>query len=123
MSLYLTILYIVLFTFFVGFEFIFTDVYGISQGLTNIIWVAVFVGFFPLGITLPIIYKWTIKDIQKQEKELGLVNPPPIPETRLWFAMLGGAFAVPVSLFWMGWTDYVSAFLLTTLQQDGAKFP
>lgn len=110
MSLYLTVLYIVLFTFFVGFEYIFTDVYNISQGVTNIIWTAVFVGFFPLGITLPLIYKWTVNDIKKQEAE-GKVNPPPIPETRLWFAMLGGAFAVPVSLFWLGWTDYVSNLL------------
>lgn len=107
MSLYLTILYVVLFTFFVGFEFIFTDVYGISQGLTNIIWVAVFLGFTPLGITLPIIYKWTVADIKRQEAE-GHANPSPVPETRLWFAMLGGAFAIPVSLFWMGWTDYVN---------------
>lgn len=107
MSLYLTIVYIVLFTFFVGFTFIFEEVYGISQGLTNIIWVAVFIGFFPLGLTLPIIYKWTVKDIQKQEAD-GKLNPPPIPETRLWFAMLGGAFALPISLFWMGWTDYSS---------------
>jgi len=118
MSLYLTILYIVLFTFFVGFEFIFTDVYGISQGLTNIIWVAVFVGFFPLGITLPIIYKWTIADIKKQEGE-GHVNPPPIPETRLWFAMLGGAFAIPISLFWMGWTDYASVSIWSPIVASG----
>lgn len=108
MSLYLTILYIVLFTFFVGFEFIFTDVYNVSQGITNLIWIAVFVGFWPLGITLPIIYKWTIQDMRKQERITGQAGLPPIPETRLWFAMLGGAFAVPVSLFWMGWTDYVS---------------
>ncbi|KAH0366517.1 MFS general substrate transporter, partial [Aureobasidium melanogenum] len=63
MSLYLTVLYIVLFTFFIGFEFVFTETYGISQGLTNIIWVAVFVGFFPLFGTLPLIYSWTVKDI------------------------------------------------------------
>ena len=30
------------------------------------------------------------------------------PEFRLWWAMLGGAFAIPISLFWMGWTAYVS---------------
>lgn len=29
------------------------------------------------------------------------------PEFRLWFAMYG-APAVPISLFWMGWTDYPS---------------
>lgn len=107
MALYLTIIYIVLFTFFVGFEFIFTDVYNISQGITNIIWLAAFVGFWPLGITLVIVYKWTIKDVNKQKAQ-GHTNPAPIPETRLWFAMLGGAIAVPVSLFWMGWTDYAS---------------
>lgn len=118
MSLYLTILYIVLFTFFVGFEFIFTDVYDISQGITNIIWVAVFIGFFPLGIILPIIYKWTVKDIQRQEAE-GHVNPAPLPETRLWFAILGGAFAVPVSLFWLGWTDYKSISIWSPIVASG----
>ncbi|KAL1306825.1 hypothetical protein AAFC00_005481 [Neodothiora populina] len=118
MALYLTILYIVLFTFFVGFEFIFTDVYGISQGVTNIIWVAVFVGFFPLAITLPIIYNWTVKDIRKQEAE-GHINPPPIPETRLWFTMLGGAFAIPISLFWMGWTDYESVSIWSPIVASG----
>lgn len=28
------------------------------------------------------------------------------PEFRLWFSMLGGALAIPISLFWMGWTSY-----------------
>ncbi|CAD0113425.1 unnamed protein product [Aureobasidium uvarum] len=107
MSLYLTVLYIVLFTFFIGFEFVFTETYGISQGITNIIWVAVFIGFFPLFGTLPLIYSWTVKDIKKQEAA-GVENPAPTPESRLYFAMLGGALAVPVSLFWMGWTDYAN---------------
>lgn len=29
------------------------------------------------------------------------------PEKRLWFAMFG-APAIPISLFWMGWTNYSS---------------
>lgn len=108
MALYLTILYIVLFTFFVGFEFIFTDIYDISQGLTNIIWLAVAVGFCPVWLTVHIIYKWTVKDMQEQSKITGEPVSAPRPETRLWFAILGGAFALPISLFWMGWTDFKS---------------
>jgi hypothetical protein len=27
------------------------------------------------------------------------------PEFRLWFSMLGGSIAIPVSLFWMAWTS------------------
>jgi len=97
MSLYLTILYIVLFTFFVAFSYVFTDTYGISQGLTNIIWLAVFVGFWPLGIVLPVVWRWTLNDLKKQSKATGTNIIAPRPETRLWFAMLGGAFAVPIS--------------------------
>lgn len=91
MSLYLTILYIVLFTFFVAFPYVFEDVYGISQGLTNIIWLAVFVGFWPLGITLYIVWKWTLKDIAAQSAATGTTVTAPRAETRLYFAMLGGA--------------------------------
>ncbi|KAL4872630.1 major facilitator superfamily domain-containing protein [Aspergillus spectabilis] len=42
--LYMTIIYIVLFTFFDGYPFIFQEVYEISQGLTNIVWVVTYVG-------------------------------------------------------------------------------
>lgn len=101
MSLYLTILYIVLFTFFVAFGYVFTDVYHISQGKTNLIWLAVFVGFWPLGIVLPIVWRWTLHDLAAQSETTGTTVVTPRPETRLWFAMLGGAFAVPISLFWM----------------------
>jgi hypothetical protein len=27
------------------------------------------------------------------------------PEFRLWYSMLGGSIAIPVSLFWMAWTS------------------
>lgn len=29
--------------------------------------------------------------------------------------MLGGAFAIPISLFWMGWTSYVSSLTVQFL--------
>jgi hypothetical protein len=37
------------------------------------------------------------------------------PEFRLWFSMLGGAFAIPIGLFWMAWTSYPSISIWSPL--------
>lgn len=104
-TLYMTTLYVVVFTFLVGYPFIFTDVYGISQGLTFAIFAAMMVGILLATLLIPIVYRITKRDMARS-KEMGETRGR--PEVRLWFAMLGGAPAIPVSLFWMGWTDYVS---------------
>lgn len=104
MTLYFTVFYIVLFTFFVGYPTIFGDVYGLSQGLTFTIFVAMAIGVLLSAILVPIIYFWTKKHLQEQ-KASGKVGVA--PEQRLWFAMLGGSLSLPISLFWMGWTDFV----------------
>ena len=98
MTLYLTVLYIVFFTFLDGYPHIFQYTYGISQNLTNVIFAAMFVGVVLGSLTVPWVYK-----ITKQS----LANNTFVPKFRLWFAMLG-APAVPISLCWMGWTCYVS---------------
>lgn len=100
MALYLTVLYIVLFTFLDGYTYIFSDTYGTSQGLTNVIFAGIFVGIVLAALLVPFAYRKTKQDIEKHKS----VNP----EVRLWFAMLG-APAIPISLFWMGWTAYVSS--------------
>lgn len=103
-SLYMTVIYITIFTFFDGYEFIFGDVYGLSQGLTNIIWLAMFVGMMLAACHVPFIYRWTkIEFVQTEEKNDSTHTRP---ENRLWFAMLG-APAIPIGLFWMAWTDFV----------------
>lgn len=99
LTLYLTTLYIVLFTFLVGYPRIFEDVYGISQGLTSVLFTGLFVGVLFAWAPVPWIYKQTKESISQDEF---------VPEIRLWFAMLG-APALPISLFWMAWTDYVSS--------------
>jgi MFS family permease len=101
MSVYLTIVYIVLFTFLEGYTYVFGEPYGLSLGLTNVSWAGMLVGIVLTGCTVPVVYSWTAKEY----KQTGRI----LPETRLWYAMLGGAPAVPVSLFWMGWTCYVSS--------------
>lgn len=108
MALYLTVIYIVLFTFLSGYTYIFTITYDISQGLTNVIFVAMLVGIVMATPLVPFTYIKTKRNMDAQKSENGShVNP----EVRLWFAMLG-APAIPISLFWMGWTAYVSFLCL-----------
>ncbi|KAF2145841.1 uncharacterized protein K452DRAFT_305783 [Aplosporella prunicola CBS 121167] len=103
-AVYLTLIYIVLFTFFNGFAYIFTKPYGISQGLTNIIWLAVLLGVFLAGPLIPILYRQTARELEAAKAEGRLWRP----EIRLWYAMLGGSVSIPISLFWVGWTCYSS---------------
>ncbi|KAJ6031164.1 hypothetical protein N7540_001896 [Penicillium herquei] len=116
-SLYMTVLYIVLFTFFDGYTYIFTDTYNLSEGITNIIWVAMYAGIALAAFLVPIIYSWTKKDFTAAAQAVNGSDPSTDPhaldgvhtepEIRLWFAMFGAPF-IPISLFWMGWTDYSS---------------
>lgn len=111
-ALYLTVIYIVLFTFLDGYVYVFTETYGISQGLTGVCFVGIVIGLFGASALVPLIYKWAKRDLAKIKKNGGSRLPP---EFRLWYSMLGGAFAIPVSLFWMGWTDRPSISIWSPL--------
>lgn len=100
MSLYLVTLYIVLFTFLAGYRFIFGDTYNLSQGMTSITWAGMLAGVALVTCIVPVIHSWTASEHRKTS----CIRP----ELRLLYAMLGGAPAIPISLFWMGWTAYVS---------------
>ncbi|RGP77267.1 hypothetical protein FLONG3_4782 [Fusarium longipes] len=100
MTLYLSVLYIVLFTFLVGWPYIFEKTYGISQGLANIIFIAMFLGTQINFLFVPIVYRKTLRASQKGDHFK--------PEIRLWYGMLGASPAIPISLFWLGWTNYSS---------------
>ncbi|KAF2144652.1 uncharacterized protein K452DRAFT_325166 [Aplosporella prunicola CBS 121167] len=103
MMLYLTVIYVVLFTFLDGYTFIFEETYHTSQGLANVIFAAMFVGILLALIMVPIVYRKTVNELERvRAKGATHINP----EIRLWFAMLGAAPAIPIGLFWMGWTDY-----------------
>ena len=101
-ALFLTVIYIVLFTFLNGYTFIFSETYGFSEGLTGLSFLGIGIGLFMCTLLTPLIYKWA-KDEIKKAREQG--SDRLSPEFRLWFAMLG-APAIPISLFWMGWTTY-----------------
>lgn len=103
-SLYLIIIYIVLFTFLNGFPYIFSVTYGISDELTFMIWTALLVGDVVAIPLIPIVYGWTKKAAVKAASK----GENLAPEVCLYFAMLGGSILMPISLFWIGWTCYSS---------------
>ncbi|KAM5344325.1 hypothetical protein ACJ41O_012862 [Fusarium nematophilum] len=101
MTLYMTVVYIVLFTFLVGWPYIFEYTYGLDQGLANIIFIAMFLGTQINFAFVPIVYRKTLRAKSRGDGHFS-------PETRLWYAMLGAAVSIPVSLFWLGWTNFPS---------------
>jgi hypothetical protein len=106
-TLYLSVLYIVMFTFLVGWSYIFEDTYGIGQGLSHIIFLSMFIGILSIGAMVPFVYKKTARAIRNVEINTGDSKSGRFsPEIRLWYGMLGGAISIPISLFWMGWTAY-----------------
>lgn len=104
LAAYLTVVYVILFTFLNGYTFIFTETYGFSQGITGLSFIAIGIGLCIASCLVPLIFVWAKKDLAKIKAKGGTQLPP---EFRLWFAMLG-APAIPISMFWMGWTAYPS---------------
>ena len=104
-ALYLTVIYIILFTFLNGYTFIFTETYHFSQGITGLSFLGIGIGLCFASLLVPVIYIWAQRDLARIRTTGGGDRLP--PEFRLWFAMFG-APAIPISLFWMGWTAYPS---------------
>ncbi|KAE8451391.1 hypothetical protein EG329_004020 [Mollisiaceae sp. DMI_Dod_QoI] len=105
-ALYLTVIYIILFTFLDGYTYIFGDTYGFSEGITGLAFLGIAIGLCGASLLVPLIHHWAKRDLALLQSSYGPTARLP-PEKRLWFAMFG-APAVPISLFWMGWTNYPS---------------
>ncbi|KAJ4985442.1 major facilitator superfamily transporter [Stagonosporopsis vannaccii] len=101
-TLYLTVIYIVLFTFLDGYDYIFGEIHGTSPGITGLCFLNIAIGLFGASLWVPMIYKWAKRDMAAIQEQGGSRLPP---EFRLWYAMFG-APAIPISLLWMGWTSY-----------------
>lgn len=96
--------YIVLFTFLTGFDFIFDVIFGLSQGLTFLCFLGLGIGFFGASALVPWVYKTYQRKLNTVKEHGGTrLNP----EQRLVFAMIGAPF-LPLGLFWMAWTSYAS---------------
>ncbi|PWN31399.1 C6 transcription factor [Meira miltonrushii] len=101
-SIYLSIVYAVLFGFLSGYTFIFGDTYNMSQGFVGLMFLGMNVGFLVALAICPWIYK-KYKQKNDQAIQAGETSAP--PEERLWYAMLA-APCFAISLFWMGWTAF-----------------
>lgn len=103
---YLTVLYIVAFTFLTGFPFIYGDIYQFSQGSIGLCFLSLDVGILLAGAMSLLIHKKYIRDMSHVKHEPGQQKRLP-PEERLWFAMISGP-CLPIGLFLMAWTSFSS---------------
>jgi hypothetical protein len=92
----------VLFTFLEGYNYIFAEIHGTSEGITGLCFLGIIIGLFSSLALVPLIYRWAKVEMAKAEEQ---GRDKIAPEFRLWFSMLGGSIAIPVSLFWMAWTS------------------
>ncbi|KAF2434347.1 MFS general substrate transporter [Tothia fuscella] len=98
---YLVLLYILLFTFQSGFDYVFKQTYSLSTRLTGSCFGAIAAGSTAFTLTAPFFYRlarWETEHVR---------GAPIKPEFRLWPAILAAPL-LPVSLFWLGWTNYSS---------------
>jgi hypothetical protein len=65
----------------------------------------VFIGSALSALFGPVVYRRTVRQLEKDGDDGS--GKAIHRESRLIFAMIG-APALPIGLFWMGWTDYVS---------------
>jgi MFS transporter, DHA1 family, multidrug resistance protein len=96
---YLILLYVLLFSFLSGFDYIFKNTYNESVGIEGSHFAAVAAGATAFTLGAPGFYSWAR---HKTEYVQGAAIKP---EFRLWPAIIAGPL-LPVALFWLGWTDY-----------------
>ncbi|KAM0559801.1 hypothetical protein ACHAPJ_003748 [Fusarium lateritium] len=101
LGLYLILLYILLFSFLSGFDYIFKETYGLKPGYQGSCFAAIAVGATAFALCGPGLYEWAR---QHTERVRGAALQP---EFRLWPAIVTSPL-LPVSLFWLGWTNYAS---------------
>ncbi|KAF2719971.1 benomyl/methotrexate resistance protein [Polychaeton citri CBS 116435] len=108
-SLYMVIIYIILFGFLPGYSFIFgkTGIYGLDQNHTGLCFIGMNVGFLLSLLTIWPVYS---RFKRKTEEAKSTASGRVVPEERLVYAMIGAPW-LPVSLFWMGWTSWAHVSL------------
>lgn len=109
---YLILLYSILFTFLSGFDYIFKRTYGMSTGQTGSCFGAIAAGATIATFAAPGLYRLAR---QKTIYRPGATLPP---EFRLWPAIIASPF-LPISLFWLGWTNYPTISMWSGLSACG----
>ncbi|KAG2177040.1 hypothetical protein INT43_007696 [Umbelopsis isabellina] len=94
MSLYIALIYGLLYAFFFAYPVVFGELYGFNDGQIGLTFIGILVGTGFALIVTPIL-----------EKRYNSLGRPPTPEDRLVGMMFAAPF-VPISLFIFAWTSY-----------------
>lgn len=97
LNLYIALVYGLLYIWFESFPIVFTQIYGFSLGLEGTAFVGILVGVF---VVLPPFVYYQRRYIEPKFNAKGELQP----EWRLPPSFVG-AFAIPLCLFWFGWTS------------------
>lgn len=96
LNLYLALIYGLLYVWFESFAIVFIQIYGFNIGQEGLSFLGLLVGAI---VVIPPFYWWMHRYLEPKFDENGNVAP----EVRL-PAACAGAFAIPICLFWFGWT-------------------
>ncbi|GKT43612.1 caffeine resistance protein 5 [Colletotrichum spaethianum] len=96
LNLYIALIYGLLYIWFESFPIVFTGIYGFSAGLQGIAFLGILAGVF---VAIPPFFWYLYNYLEPQFDGNGDIQP----EKRLPPAFVG-AFAIPVCLFWFGWS-------------------
>lgn len=97
LDLYIALIYGLLYIWFESFPIVFEGIYGFSLGTLGLAYLGILIGTFAV---LPPFVWYQHKYIKPKFNEKGELTP----EWRLTPAFIG-AFAIPICLFWFGWTS------------------
>lgn len=98
LSLYMAIIYGILYMFFACYPIVFQVIRGWSEGQGGLAFLGMLVGIlFAEAYTFPVYFRY-------KKKSLANMLRPLAPETRLPDSF-AGAIALPIGLFWFAWTS------------------
>lgn len=124
LGMYLVLIFVINFTFLNGFQYIFEDTYGLSPGITSLNFLSIALGVLLDVLATPLYTRLadrihrrqcrafvkrkntSASDSESNSSSSSDSNPTP-PELSLIRAAIA-APSLPVSLLWMGWTNYSS---------------
>ncbi|KAE8153979.1 major facilitator superfamily domain-containing protein [Aspergillus avenaceus] len=96
LNLYIALIYGILYIWFEAFPIVFSEIHGFNLGETGLAFMGILIGAFA-AVAGYFVWKWKYQ--AKHFDENGTIAP----EHQLPPACVG-AFALPISLFWFGWT-------------------
>ncbi|KAJ4288877.1 hypothetical protein N0V88_007210 [Collariella sp. IMI 366227] len=108
LGIYLVFLYVLLFSFLSGFDYIFKETYNLSTAKTGSCFGAIAAGATAFTFGAPGFYSWA------RHRTEHIQGASVTPEFRLWPAIVAAPL-LPVTLFWLGWGNYSSISIWCSL--------